>query len=163
MKNYIGGSLKILINYSVAFLLFLLFLPVGASHPNIYSFIMLFLALIIVYSDYNALALKERRPGNNIVHYPLKGFFMAACGFIPVAALVLTLRFIAAGGNTDGDKVIFGISKLILGPVLGLFTTNLLILLIFPLVGGGAYLAGFYGKEIPRLFKHKPRKKVVKQ
>jgi hypothetical protein len=163
MKNhYISGSVKVLTNYLIMLLLFIVFLLVGINHLAIYSSVILVLGLFIVYSDFNSLALKERKPGNNTVNYPLKGFLMGFLGFSPIILISLLLNFIDIG-STTGNQIKLAILKVITGPIFGFLSANLLLLLIIPIAAGAAYLSGYYGIGKPKFLNPKPRKKVVKK
>lgn len=162
MKTYISGSLKVLMNYGIILLIFIIFLPAGLNSISIYSWVIFILMLLLLYSDFNSLALKERKPAYNIVNYPLKGLIMGAAGFLPIIIIALVLN-LADFGSENANIIKNAILKVITAPLFGFLTENLLLLLIIPVVVGLAYLAGHYGKELPRIFKSKPRKKVVRK
>jgi hypothetical protein len=162
MKNYISGSLKVLVDYAIMLLLFFVFLLAGINHLAIYSSVIFILGLFILYSDFNTLALKERKPAYNIVNYPLKGLLMGFLGFSPIILIVLVLNFLDFGSEI-GNTIRGALLKIITGPIFGFLSSNLLLLLLVPAIVTFAYMAGYYGKEIPRFFKPKPRKKVVRR
>lgn len=162
MKNYISGSLKVLIDYAIMLLLFFVFLLVGINHLAIYSSVILIFGLFILYSDFNTLALKERKPAYNIVNYPLKGLLMGFLGFSPIILIVVVLNILDFGSET-GNQIKGALLKVITGPIFGFLSSNLLLLLIVPAIVTLAYMTGYYGKETPRLFKAKPRKKVARR
>ena len=158
MKSHFKGSLKVLLNYLIMLIIFFVFLPVGISY--LWAFcIFLFIEILYFYSEFNDLALKERKPTSNVVHYPLKGFVMGLLGMAPIALITLVVNILDLGTKTAND-IKLGILRLFLGPTLGLYTTNYLIFLIFPLAIGLGYLTGFYGVTVSRLFRRKLSKKA---
>jgi hypothetical protein len=162
MKNYVSGSLKVLVDYSVMLLLFIVFLLVGINHLIIYTSVILLLGLFILYSDFNALALKERKPGNNIINYPLKGLVLGFFGFLPIIVIVLVLNFMDLG-NVTGNQIKGAILKIVTGPIFGFSTSNLFLLLIVPIVVAASYMTGYFGIGKPKFLNAKPRKKVVRR
>ena len=162
MKNYLSGSLKVFTDYSIMLLLFIVFLLVGINHLAIYTSVVLLLGLFILYSDFNSIALKERKPGNNIVNYPLKGFVLGFAGFSPIIVIALLLYIIDFGSATN-NQIKMAILKVITGPIFGFLTTNLILLLIVPIVVGASYMTGYYGIGKPKFLIAKPKKKVVRK
>jgi hypothetical protein len=162
MKNYLSGSLKVLTDYSIMLIIFIVFLLVGINHLIIYSSVILLLGLFIIYADFNSIALKERKPANNIVNYPLKGFVLGLLGFSPIIIIALLLNFINLG-NDFNNTIKMAIFKVIAGPIFGFISTNLLLLLIVPVAVGLSYMAGYFGIGKPKFLIAKPRTKVVRK
>jgi hypothetical protein len=94
LKNYLKGSLKVLINYSISLLLFALFFITLYKYLFVYSIVIFVLMFAISYSDMGRLAIKEKRPQYGIPNYPLKGLVYGIAGFLPVILLVIIIPLI---------------------------------------------------------------------
>jgi hypothetical protein len=160
MKTYINGSVKVLIDYAMTLLIFIIFLPAGFIQLPIYSIIIFLLGGYILYSDFNLLAVKERKPSYNTINYPLKGLVMGLLGFSPIMIIVILLNIINFGSG-NGNLIKSGIVKILTAPIFGFISTNPISLLIIPAIVAVAYMAGHHGKEMPSLFKPKPKRKKV--
>lgn len=174
--NYIKGGLKVFFGYCISLLMFGVFLYVFISITGdrfsfwlpFYSFLFFLMMFLIIYSDLNKLAMKEKRPQYNLNPYPLKGFIFGLIGFSPFILLELIYPLI----NLN-DDVLERIKHLalntLLGPlywVLRIFgsTTGayIAVSLLVPLIAMLGYLSGHYGFKLKGLFK-KDTKPVLKK
>ncbi|HHW31307.1 MAG TPA: hypothetical protein GXX20_06485 [Clostridiaceae bacterium] len=159
MKEYIKGGLKVLSNYVIALIFFVVFLytfivVAGENFVNwlhYYSFIMFLLLFAIIYSDFTRLAKKEKRPQYNIKTYPLKGLVYGIIGFLPIILLEIIFPFIKFD-----DEIFTRIKELVLDVILGpvffvLRIGNKSIIsyiaasLVVPVITMLSYIAGYYG------------------
>jgi predicted Na+-dependent transporter len=162
MKEYIKGGLKVLSNYVIALIFFVVFLYAfiviaGENFVNwlhYYSFIMFLLLFAIIYSDFTRLARKEKRPQYNIKTYPLKGLIHGIIGFLPIILIEIIYPFIKFD-----DEVLIKIKELVLDVILGpvffvLRIGNKSIIsyiaasLVVPVIAMLSYIAGYYGFKL---------------
>jgi hypothetical protein len=142
-------------------LLFVIFLPLGISHIPIFTIVILLFGLYILSVDFNALAIVERKPANNISTHPFKGMISGILGIIPVLIIVLVINSLNFGSKT-GNIIRVDIIKVILAPVFGFVSANVLFVLMIPIVTTLTYLYGYYGKKLPGTFKGKSMRKKDK-
>ena len=176
MGNYIRNSARILYNYALALILFIVFVYIfitiagnnfGKLLP-LYSFIVFIFSFFIVYSETKRLGLKEKKPQNGLNPYPLKGLVYGLIGFLPVAVLEVVSVFITFG-TEFGDHLKHVAVNAIMGPLffaikpfdekpLGYVIASLII----PVVSMLGYMAGYYGFDILKIFKKTDKKPVTK-
>ena len=172
MKNYyIRNGAKILFDYVMALVVFLIFIYVFISitkdnfgrYLPLYSILIFLLLFLIVFSDMKAIAIKEKKPQNEMNPYPLKGLAYGLIGAVPIALIVGVVSMISFGKQYDLIKHL-GINSL-LGPMfflikwLGESTAGYAAgILLLPLIAMLGYLAGHYGINIMSKLK---KKKVI--
>ncbi len=164
MKMYIRNGTKILADYGMALIVYIIFLYpfMGLTKDSLYTWLPLYSAVFfifafaVIYADMKDIAKKEKRPQNELHPYPLKGAVYGLVGIVPVAALVLVgslLHF----DNFSADRIRHLLVNIILGPFYFLYrplnesligyTASMLLLPLTAMLG---YLAGFYRIDIFR-------------
>ncbi len=175
MKNsYIRNGAKILFNYVMALVVFLVFLYVFLSitkdnfgkYLPFYSILIFLLLFLIVYSDMKILGVKEKKPQNELAPYPLKGLVYGLIGTAPIA-LIIGIASMVRIENHDTERIRHVLINCLLGPMyflikwlnesLGGYVAGILLLPLLAMLG---YLAGYFGFEIIGRFK---KKKVVSE
>lgn len=165
MKMYLKNGMKLLANYGVSLVLFLIFLYpfMGFTKNNLYTWLPIYSAVffifayLLIYSDMKALAIKEKKPQYDLKPYPLKGALYGIIGVIPISVIVVIgslIRF----NDTVADRILHIIVNIVLGPLYFLYGINgplhetaavyaasILLLVLTAMLG---YLAGFYGINI---------------
>ncbi len=162
MKMLIKNGMKILADYSMALIVFLIFLYpfFGLTKDNVYVWLPLYSAVFfifafaVIYADMKDLAKKEKRPQYELKPYPLKGAVYGLVGMAPVAVLVLVGALLHFSSFT-ADRIRHLIVNIILGPLYFVYrplneslTGYIISMLLLPLIAMLGYLAGFYGIEI---------------
>lgn len=167
MSNYIKNGLKILYNYALALVLFIVFVYIfitiaGNNFGNLlplYSGIIFIFTFFIIYSETKRLGIKEKKPQNGLNPYPLKGLVYGIAGFLPIALLEVISVFISFGTEFANHLKHVAVNA-IMGPVffiikpfdekpLGYIIASLMI----PLVSMLGYMAGYYNFELLKKFK----------
>jgi hypothetical protein len=169
-NNYIRNGGKILFNYAMALIVFLIFIYVFLSitkdsfgkYLPFYSILIFLLLFLIVYSDVKMLAVKEKKPQNNLNPYPLKGLVYGLIGTVPVALIIGVVSVLDFGIYGNLKHIVI---NSLLGPMFFLIKwLNESIagyaagILLLPLIAMLGYLAGYYGINITSKLK---KKKVV--
>lgn len=168
---YVKSSARVLANYSISVLLFIIFLyaVISLAKNNtstwlaIYSFVVFLLCYALIYSDMKKLAIKERKPQYKLKPYPVKGFVYGIIGFLPFIILEITYLFIIFD-----DSVLNRIKHALLNTVMGplywcikLFSSSFIgyavATSIVPVIAGFAYMMGYFGWKFPGI-PHKARK-----
>jgi hypothetical protein len=167
IKNICTSSLKVLMDYFIALILFVVFLmiPVGLAKENfyrwlsIYSFVIFILMFMLIYSDMKKIAQKEKRPQYNIKHYPFKGLIIGLVAIIPLALVEIIYPFILFD-NAVFNRIKHVILNVLLGPVYSFIkignssvTAYICATAIVPLIAMLGYLAGYYSFEASILLK----------
>lgn len=162
MKMHIKNGMKILTDYSMALIVFLIFLYpfFGLTKDNVYVWLPLYSAVFfifafaVIYTDMKDLAKKEKRPQYDLKPYPLKGAVYGLVGIVPVAVLVLVGALLHFDSFT-ADRIRHLIVNIILGPFYFLYRSlnesligYIVSVLVLPLMAMLGYLAGFYGIDI---------------
>ncbi len=170
MKQLIKGGAKILYDYAMVLILFIVFLYpfIGIAGENfitwlpLYSILLFLFMFFLIYNDMKTLAKKEVKPQYELNPYPLKGLVYGLLSIIPISiiAFVLSqLRF--------EDRVVDRLRELaidgLLGPVYFIIAWMnnsiigyILAILVIPVLAMLGYLAGYYGIEImSKIFKKK--------
>ncbi len=162
MKMYIKNGMKILADYGMALIVFLIFLYpfFGLTKDNVYVWLPLYsgvffvFAFAVIYADMKDLAKKEKKPQYDLKPYPLKGAVYGLVGIIPVAVLVLVGALLHFDGFT-ADRIRHLTINIILGPFYFVYrslneslTGYIFSVLLLPLMAMLGYLAGFYGIDI---------------
>lgn len=176
MGSYIRNGAKILYNYALALVLFVVFVYIfiiiagnnfGKLLP-LYSFIIFIFTFFIIYSETKRQGRKEKKPQNFLNPYPLKGLFYGIVGFLPVALLEAVSVFISFETDFANNLKHIAVNT-IMGPLffiikplgekpLGYVAASLII----PLVSMLGYMAGYYGIDILKIFKKEDKKPEVK-
>lgn len=162
MKNIIKSALKVLGDYFVSLIIFVLFLYTFfvitkenySKWIPLYSGVNFVLMVSLMYTDMKKLARKEKRPQYNLNPYPLKGFVLGIIGFLPV--IILEIVYIFLNFNSEVKNRVAELAlKAILGPVYifvrlagGTTFGYVLASLVVPIVAMLGYMAGYYGFEL---------------
>jgi hypothetical protein len=168
-NNYIRNSAKVLFNYVMALIVFLVFLYVFLSiakdnfskYLPLYSILLFLLMFLIIYSDMKSLAVKEKRPQNEMNPYPLKGLAYGLIGTAPIA-LIIGAASVISFGDQSLDRIKHVVINCLLGPMYFLirwlsespagYAAGILLL---PLIAMLGYLAGYYRIDIMSRFRKK--------
>jgi len=175
MKNYIKNGMKILFNYTIALVLFAIFIYVFMSLAKdnfnewlpLYSILLFLITFLMIYTDMKSLAVKEKKPQYDLHPYPLKGLVYGMIGTIPIAVIVAVASLIRLENeviehvkhvaiNTFLGPLYFLIRWLNEAPI-GYITA----ILLLPLIALMGYLAGYYGINI--MDKIKKKKPVIEK
>lgn len=174
MKDMIKSSAKILYNYAMALIVFVIFIYVFMSLTKenfdkwlpLYSFLLFLFTFLIIYSDMKGLAIKEKRPQYEMNPYPLKGLVYGLIGSIPIALLVAVAAIIRFSDDTV-ERIKHLAINTFLGPmyflIRGLDETPIgyiAAILMLPLIAMLGYLAGYHGINITDKIK---KKKAVQE
>lgn len=169
MKQYIKSGARILYNYSMTLIFFVMFMypfmSVTGDKFNAWlpAYCLIGFAFIafLTYTDMKELAVKEKKPQYELDPRPWKGLVMGLLGFIPVALVVSVLsllRFETEFAERLKHLAINGI----LGPVyfvVRLFNESIIgyiaAILLIPAVAAIGYLMGFYGIDIMKKIRKK--------
>jgi hypothetical protein len=176
MGNYIRNGARILYNYVLSLILFVVFVYIfitiaGNNFGNLlplYSFIIFLFTFFIIYSETRRLALKEKKPQNGLNPYPVKGLVYGAIGFLPIAVLEVVSVFITFGSEFGNNlknialNTIMGPLFFIIKPLgekpLGYAAASLII----PVVSMLGYMAGYYGFSVMKSLKKEDKKPKAK-
>jgi hypothetical protein len=162
MIGYIKSSLKILIDYCLSLILFVVFIYIfylvtkqnfGYWLP-VYSFVIFCMTATIIYSEAHKLAVREKRPYYKLKLYPWKGLVLGLIGYSPFILLQFVYPFIVFN-----DKILNQAKHLTLNALmsplywllkLGGEATAAYIAasLVVPVVAMLGYMAGYYDFEI---------------
>lgn len=164
MKKIIKDGLKVLGDYAVSLVMFVIFLYMFLMITKenyskwipLYSGIIFIMMASMIYTDMKKLAIKEKRPQYDLNPYPLKGFILGFIGFLPIITIEVVYLFLDF--NTGlGNRVKELILKTILGPVYfsvrlfgGSAIAYVVASLIVPIVAMLGYLAGYYGIDLKK-------------
>ncbi len=170
MKTYIKNSAKILYNYAMALLVFVIFIYpfMGITKDAfntwlpVYSIVLFLFAFFLIYSDMKELAKKEKRPQYEYTHYPLKGFVYGLIGIIPIMVITAIFTFIHFD-TTVAERIKHVAVNTFLGPLYFMIRwmneaipAYFVSILAIPVISLLGYLAGHYGVDImKKLFKKK--------
>jgi hypothetical protein len=158
VKNIYTSSLKVLVDYSIALILFIVFLmiPIGLAKEHfyrwlpIYAFVIFLLMFILIFSDMKKIAQKEKRPQYNIKAFPFKGLIIGFFGVLPIAIIEMLYPFILFDSAVL-SRLKHVILNVLLGPVYsfisigkGSLTGYICATAIVPVIAMLGYLAGFY-------------------
>jgi hypothetical protein len=166
-SNYIRNGAKVLFNYAMSLIVFIIFLYVFLSitkdnfgkYLPLYSILIFLFMFLIVYSDMEMLGIKEKKPQNNMNPYPLKGLVYGLIGTAPIALMIGVAALINLG---DLERIKHLAINCLLGPMYFFikwldespvgYAAGLLLL---PLIAMLGYLAGHYGFNITGKLKKK--------
>lgn len=172
MKDYVKNGVKVLFNYAIALVVFVIFIYVLLSVTKdkfnewlpVYSILLFLFAFLIIYTDMKSLAVKEKKPQYDLNPYPLKGLVYGLIGIIPIALIVAVASWIHLGDDIAQHIKHVAINTF-LGPMYFLIrwldetpAGYIAAILLLPLIAMLGYLAGYYGINIMEKIK---RKKVV--
>jgi hypothetical protein len=165
MKDLVKNSVKVLIDYSMALLIFVVFIYVyisisGEKYYNtylpLYCLVMFVLAALIIYSDMKKLAQKEKRPQYELNPYPLKGLVYGLLGFSPIILLEVVGAIIVLP-TEFAERIKHLLINTLMGPPYFIIRLTgeavwgyALASLTIPVLAMLGYLAGFYGIELSR-------------
>lgn len=161
MNNYIKNGFKVLVDYLIALLIFVIFIYVFISlagnqfitYLPLYSILVFTFGVLIVYSDMKGVALKEKKPQYELKPYPLKGAVYGLLGFVPIAVLEI-ISVMLVFSNEGYERIKHVSLNVLMGPVY--FMIRLageapwgyaLASLLIPLIAMIGYISGFYGFE----------------
>jgi hypothetical protein len=159
VKQYIRCGARILFDYVIALILFVVFLYpfIGLTGDKLYvwlplySFILFLLAFYIIYAEMKGQGIKEKKPQNNMNPYPLKGAVYGLFGIIPLSFAVAVIAAVPIKDTTLGNLRHIAVN-MILGPLYFFFrwlNETLLgyiaAILLIPVISALGYLAGYFG------------------
>ncbi|MCX7710210.1 MAG: hypothetical protein N2484_10220 [Clostridia bacterium] len=166
-KRDVNNSLKILFSYIMTIVLFVTFIPIvmSVAKSNLlpflkgYSFLAFVIVALMVYSDSWKIGSIEKKPGNEIKAYPLKGLLLGIMAFSPfilIGLLYPILNFEAEALN----RVKHVAFNTMLAPFYFLIKAGnesaiayILSFFIIPGITMFGYFLGYKGYELSRLFK----------
>lgn len=170
MKQYIKTGGKILYDYAMSLIIFIIFLYpfIGLVKDNIYTWLPLYCIIvflftsIIIYTDMKALAIKEKKPQYELNPYPLKGLIYGLFAIIPVVLVTGVLSLLHFDDSTM-DRLRHLVINTLLGPmyfIVGWMKESFLgyaaAILVIPVLAMLGYLAGYFGIHIIKtVFKKK--------
>lgn len=172
MKDYIKSSAKILYNYAMVLIVFVIFIYVFMSLTKenfnnllpVYSILLFLFAFLIIYSDMKNLAIKEKKPQYDLKPYPFKGLVYGMIGIIPIAFPVAVAALIHFKDDTV-ERIKHLAINTFLGPMYFMIRWlneapigYIAAILLLPLIAMLGYLAGYYGIDMTNKLK---KKKVV--
>lgn len=164
MKKIIKDSLRVLGDYCISLVIFVIFLYIffAITKDNyskwipLYSVVIFTMLAPMIYSDMRNLAIKEKRPQYNLKPYPLRGLVLGFVGFMPIIVVEIIYLFLNFN-NSLLDRIKDLVLKTILGPVYfsvrlagGTVIAYIIASLVVPVVAMLGYLAGYYGIELRR-------------
>jgi len=157
MKRYIKNGLRVLGDYGLMLLIFVVFLYVilvlGSNNLKIalmiYSICVGLLLCLMLNSDMHKLASKEKKPQNGIKSRSYDGFFFGLIGVVPIVVIEVLSVFLTFQDQAV-EKIKHYILQIFMGPVYfivksgsntfwGYFTATLFIIVI----SGFTYLLGY--------------------
>jgi len=159
MKQYIKAGGKILYDYAMSLIIFVVFLYpfIGLAKDNLYTWLPLYCIIVflftflLIYSDMKALAIKEKKPQYELNPYPLKGLVYGLVSIIPVILVTGVLSMLSLD-NATADRIRHLVINTLLGPmyfIIGWMKESLLgyaaAILVIPVLAMLGYLAGYYG------------------
>lgn len=170
MKQYIKTGGKILYDYAMSLIIFVVFLYpfIGLAKENLYTWLPLYCIIVfiftffLIYSDMKALAIKEKKPQYELNPYPLKGLVYGLFAIIPVilvTGVLSLLRF----DNSAADRIRHLAINTLLGPlyfIIGWMKESFFgyaaAILVIPILAMLGYLAGYFDIHIMKIiFKKK--------
>jgi hypothetical protein len=174
MKNYLKTGGRVLFDYAMSLVVFVIFVYVfmSVTKDNFGKWLPLYCALIflflfyILYNEMKTLGIKEKKPQYELNPYPLKGLVYGAIGMVPVA-LIAGILALLNFEDKYVDRIIHLAINTLLGPmyfvirwfheaVVG-YAAAILLVPVLTMLG---YLAGYHGIQITEKLK---KKKVVEQ
>ena len=179
MRDYVRNGLKVLYNYIIVLVIYVIFIYVFLSITQdkfndwlpLYCILLFIFLFFLLYTDMKALAVKEKRPQYDLHPYPLKGLVYGALGTLPVAVVVAVASLIRLQNDIIQHMKHVAIN-VFLGPMY--FVIRWLhespagyaaAILLLPVIAMLGYLAGYYGFNIMDKVKKKkpePEKKFTK-
>lgn len=161
MKYYIKNSLKVLTDYFISMIIFVVllypFMGIMGSPEKIsrwlpvYSIIFFLFLYSMLYSDYKRLAETEKKPQNELNPHPLKGLIFGFIGFSPVILIELIYPLIVFGDQFL-DRLKHVALNTLMGPLYfvirmagGTAFAYIIASIIVPVIVMVAYMAGYYG------------------
>lgn len=162
MKRYIKTGGKILYNYSMSLIVFVIFMyPFIALTKDkfytwlpLYSIIIFILAFYIIYEDMKVLAFKEKRPQYDLNPYPMKGLLYGLFAIIPIVVVAGVLSLLHFESSIV-ERIIHVAINTLLGPVYFIigwmkesFIGYAIAILMIPIIAMLGYLAGHYEIDV---------------
>ena len=174
MSKYIRNGAKVLFDYSIALVVFMIFIYIFMIIAKekfnellpIYCIGIFIITFYIIYLDMKNLATKEKKPQYEEKSYPMKGFVYGVIGFFPFA-LLESISVLIIFKDQFGDRIKHVFINILMGPLYFIIRflgesplSYILASLVIPLVAMLGYLAGYYGLEMSKL-KKKANKPVA--
>lgn len=159
MKSFIRTAFRVFYNYIVSLILYLIliftFIALAKDRYieliHYYGLIFFAITALLIYSDMNKIALKERKPQYGYKVYPVKGFVYGLVGVIPIAVIVAVASLIKFSDTFLNNLKHVGVNAL-LGPMYFIIRWQneeplgyVLAILILPVVSMLGYLSGYLG------------------
>lgn len=170
MKQYLRTGGKILYDYAMSLIVFIVFLYpfIGLAKGNLYTWLPLYCIIVflftffLIYSDMKALAVKEKKPQYELNPYPLKGLIYGLVAVIPVILITGVLALLHFENSTV-DRIRHLAVNTLLGPmyfIIGWMKESFFgyaaAILVIPILAMLGYLAGHFGINIFKtIFKKK--------
>lgn len=170
MKQYLRTGGKILYDYAMSLIIFIVFLYpfIGLAKENLYKWLPLYCIIIflftffLIYSDMKALAIKEKKPQYELKPYPMKGLVYGLVASIPVIIVTGVLSLLHFEDSVV-DRIIHIVINTLLGPmyfIIGWMKESVFgyaaAILVIPILAMLGYLAGHFDINILKtIFKKK--------
>lgn len=170
MKQYIKCGARVLYDYTIALIVFVVFLYpfIGLTGDKLYiwlplySFILFLLAFYLIYVEMKGQGIKEKKPQNNMNPYPLKGAMYGLFGIIPLSFAAVVISAIPITDSTLSNIRHLAVNT-ILGPLYFFFRWldetlpgYIAAILLIPVISALGYLAGYFGFHLKnKIFKKK--------
>ncbi len=169
MKQYIKSGAKILYNYTMTLIIFVVFLyPFmtisGKYFSNllpVYSFVLFVFIGFLTYTDMKELAVMEKKPQYELDPKPWKGFVMGLIAIVPLVIIESVLASLHFGTDT-AERIRHLAINGFLGPmyfIIRLFNESIVgyiaAILLLPAIAGLGYLLGYHGINIMKKIKKK--------
>lgn len=164
MKIYIIKGARILYDYAMALLVFVIFLYpfMGITKDAVnkwlplYSALLFLFAFFLIYTEMKELAKKEKKPQYEYTHYPLKGLVYGLISIIPITLVTAVFTFIHFD-DTAVERIKHVGVNTFLGPLYFIIRwqkeavwSYFAAILTIPVISALGYLAGHYGIDITK-------------
>jgi len=172
MKIYIKNGVRVLYDYIVALIFFMIFIyPFMVltkdsfnSLLTWYSLLFFLFAFFLIYAEMKEAGIKEKNPHYEYSHYPLKGLVYGLIGVIPIALVTGIFTFIHFSSDIAERIKHVGINAF-LGPLYFMIRwmkeavpAYFAAILVIPVIAALGYLAGYFGIDITgKIFKKQPQ------
>lgn len=162
MKQYIKGGAKILFNYAMAMIVFLIFLYpfINLTKDKLYiwlpfySLVFFLFVFFLIYTEMKELAIKEKKPQNQLNPFPFKGAIYGFFSIIPLGLAAMAISIIHFD-NIALERIRHLLVNTLLGPLYFVYGPleetvfgYIAAIMLIPLVAMLGYLAGYFGITI---------------